>query len=60
MTWGVHWEGYKYDKKKYGVHSKKCEILVGLPILGGEISMSVKFPRRNMNGATHVGESAIS
>jgi hypothetical protein len=38
-------------------YSHKCMRLSRLPSLGGEINMSVKFPRGNMNGKTHVGES---
>jgi hypothetical protein len=38
--------------------SRKCIRLSGLPFLGGESSMSVKFPRGTMDGTTHVGESA--
>jgi hypothetical protein len=40
-------------------YSRKCIRLLGLLSLGGEINMSVKFPRGTINGTTHVGESAI-
>jgi hypothetical protein len=33
-------------------------MILELPSLGGEISVSVKFPRGIMNGTTHVGENA--
>jgi hypothetical protein len=41
------------------VDSRTCVRLSGLPSLGGEISMSVKVPKKgSMNGTTHVGVSA--
>jgi hypothetical protein len=39
-------------------NSRHDVILLGLPSLKVENSMSVKVPREAMNGTTHVGESA--
>jgi hypothetical protein len=39
-------------------NSRTCVRLLGLPSLGGESSMSVKLPKRTMNGTNPVGENA--
>jgi hypothetical protein len=46
-------------RRSMGFILRSTKILSRLPILGGEMSMSVKFPRGNMNGKNHVGESVI-
>jgi hypothetical protein len=46
-------------RRSVGLILRSEKKLSGLPILGGEIYMRVKFPRGTMNGTTHVGESVF-